>query len=1039
MVAKTKGYEAIQYLTSTDFQKSKWSKEQHEIYKSAIREFQLAPQIDVDISEIYTSPSYAEKLRQTEMLIDAGYDANFVGVSQKVKDRFTPILETMFATGGRAGDVSNIRVKDINFEDGYIKLEKAKFGKKRVVALPDHLAEILKKQIANKKGTDLLFPSPSNPKKATTVDSINKYIDDVSVKYGNINPNYFSAKTVDPDLIAAGFDEKTAKNAKSHTFRKIFATLLSEKNFDPAYIKEVLGHDDEAMSFFYIRAKKLPKEEGYQLTERMISTLQGNANFNNKMSYVMEAVRNNKVEETFRKKIETNKSVNSEVVSKHRKQREAVESAYVKVRKLYNERGIGSGSVINKNVLPEFMSEEEATQFYRDQDLIEPDKVKAPVTKEEPKVFTDKNVTLDRAKRINYLSGDARGYANAKMSEDMISVYNNLKNSESASRVKANISVFDAADQVVESVFNNFDIESYRETNSNFMQETLMSGQNFNYDPEDLYDLNVDPKAKKAGMIWDDIPYLADMFGKTSIENGKPVIKLDQDILRDILELMEQRKREDSFAKTLIDQLEYATFPEESANDAYLRYRDMESSLKASLEKYGKQNPNLAVAFNSQQGYIPDFTERVMKNLPNVLHEKEYTGISNLDLIAIVEKRSPKLSDEIKKVFMLNKPGAEMDLIHEMLLEPYKQFLYQNDLLDDVVFLKDSAEAESAIFEKPLKERINLKKNGLPSKNQKAITLGLRIKTDITKFQEALPPSSAGTFAGEGDNAGKRIYLKKPFVNFTDENDRPVAIEKPKQLGPKIAEEVTKKVDWSKLKLPSIIAGYGLVASNLIPTTAAAKTLAFTGKVLVEGTLETALVDPDAIGKGVLGKPLFEDKPEYFSANPNVVRRNLDEMTPEEVAKVVTTTPEPDSTVTFMDMFKEKGKELGRFAAAAGSAIASPQARQNLFTPTVEALDTKEAQSQEASDLIDNISRREIQNYVPAQQQDLDRRRENFSKILEEYPGAKGDPEKQIRRPRLEKIEASLDAQMGNLNLSTNQEGENNAVNERLQTRRNGN
>ena len=51
MVAKTKGYEAIQYLTSTDFQKSKWSKEQHEIYKSAIREFQLAPQIDVDVSE----------------------------------------------------------------------------------------------------------------------------------------------------------------------------------------------------------------------------------------------------------------------------------------------------------------------------------------------------------------------------------------------------------------------------------------------------------------------------------------------------------------------------------------------------------------------------------------------------------------------------------------------------------------------------------------------------------------------------------------------------------------------------------------------------------------------------------------------------------------------------------------------------------------------------------------------------------------------------------------------------------------------------
>ena len=60
-----------------------------------------------------------------------------------------------------------------------------------------------------------------------------------------------------------------------------------------------------------------------------------------------------------------------------------------------------------------------------------------------------------------------------------------------------------------------------------------------------------------------------------------------------------------------------------------------------------------------------------MKNLPNVLHEKEYTGISNLDLIAIIEKRSPKLSDEIKKVFMF-----KIIFLMKKYLKQYKKKLF---------------------------------------------------------------------------------------------------------------------------------------------------------------------------------------------------------------------------------------------------------------------------------------------------------------------------------------------------------------------------
>ena len=73
-------------------------------------------------------------------------------------------------------------------------------------------------------------------------------------------------------------------------------------------------------------------------------------------------------------------------------------------------------------------------------------------------------------------------------------------------------------------------------------------------------------------------------------------------------------------------------------------------------------------------------------------------------------------------------------------------------------------------------------------------------------------------------------------------------------------------------------------------------------------------------------------------------------------------------------------------------------------------------------DFVENVSREEVANYVSDQEATLERRRKDAEGIMDEYGGTIITDK--IRNPRLEKIQE----EMTKLNLSTNQQGEENAT-----------
>jgi len=139
--------------------------------------------------------------------------------------------------------------------------------------------------------------------------------------------------------------------------------------------------------------------------------------------------------------------------------------------------------------------------------------------------------------------------------------------------------------------------------------------------------------------------------------------------------------------------------------------------------------------------------------------------------------------------------------------------------------------------------------------------------------------------------------------------------------------------------------------------------------------------------------------------------------------------PKPVENVTFLDKTKEKGKELLRNI----SGLLAPQAEyaalrtgdpQPGLADNIRAdIDREEAEDTEARDFVEDVSREEVANYVSDQEATLDRRRKDAEGIMDQYGGTIITDK--IRNPRLEKIQE----EMSKLNLSTNQQGEENATN----------
>lgn len=187
--------------------------------------------------ELLESPKLTRKLPDTLAIQDIDNLITAIDLTLPEGERNRAMLETLYGCGLRVSELINLKISDLFFDEGFIKVT-GKGNKQRFVPIATHTQkyiEIYKDQIRNKltitkEFSDTLFLNRRG--KQLTRAMIFTIIKDLAKK---INLN----KTISP-----------------HTFRHSFATHLLENGADLRSIQIMLGHESITTTEIYMHVDR---------------------------------------------------------------------------------------------------------------------------------------------------------------------------------------------------------------------------------------------------------------------------------------------------------------------------------------------------------------------------------------------------------------------------------------------------------------------------------------------------------------------------------------------------------------------------------------------------------------------------------------------------------------------------------------------------------------------------------------------------------------------------------------------------------------
>lgn len=183
--------------------------------------------------ELIEVPKIGRKLPDTLSLVEIDQLISAIDLSKEEGERNKAMLETLYSCGLRVSELISLRISDLFFEEGFIKIT-GKGNKQRFVPISvstQKYIKIYKEQIRSRlnvqKGfEDTLFLNRRG--RQLTRAMVFTIIKDLAVK---INLN----KTISP-----------------HTFRHSFATHLLENGADLRSIQMMLGHESITTTEVYM-------------------------------------------------------------------------------------------------------------------------------------------------------------------------------------------------------------------------------------------------------------------------------------------------------------------------------------------------------------------------------------------------------------------------------------------------------------------------------------------------------------------------------------------------------------------------------------------------------------------------------------------------------------------------------------------------------------------------------------------------------------------------------------------------------------------
>lgn len=191
----------------------------------------MADYLEGDPGELLEGPKIGFKLPEVLTLDEIDLIISAVDLSKNEGQRNRAILETLYSCGLRVSELCNLKISDLYFEEGFIKVD-GKGGKQRLVPIsPRAIKEIKHWFIDRNQG------------------KIKKEFEDYLflARWGNKISRIMVFHMIKELASKAGI----TKNISPHTFRHSFATHLLEGGANLRAIQCMLGHESIATTELY--------------------------------------------------------------------------------------------------------------------------------------------------------------------------------------------------------------------------------------------------------------------------------------------------------------------------------------------------------------------------------------------------------------------------------------------------------------------------------------------------------------------------------------------------------------------------------------------------------------------------------------------------------------------------------------------------------------------------------------------------------------------------------------------------------------------
>ena len=191
----------------------------------------LSDYLEGDPSELLEGPKIGFKLPEVLTVEEIDKIISSVDMEKKEGQRNRAILETLYSCGLRVSELCNLKISDLYFEEGFIKVE-GKGSKQRLVPISPRAIKEIK----------YWFIDRSHGK-------IKKGFEDYVflARWGNSISRIMVFHLIKELAATAGI----TKNISPHTFRHSFATHLLEGGANLRAIQCMLGHESIATTEIY--------------------------------------------------------------------------------------------------------------------------------------------------------------------------------------------------------------------------------------------------------------------------------------------------------------------------------------------------------------------------------------------------------------------------------------------------------------------------------------------------------------------------------------------------------------------------------------------------------------------------------------------------------------------------------------------------------------------------------------------------------------------------------------------------------------------